>query len=242
VPQLVNPAWDNASQLSLPSIAAASSLASPLKPNDLGVPTSPEGRVLIPINEIAIDDGYNLNSLCTPWEGIEPIELDGPDQEEDPLPFGSAPLAAVETPAEFDTEKIVTLDELRKLKVADLREQLKSCGVYSACKKEELVMRLSHCLKNNIPVLENMTAAKAANMAGDCFSPGAHWEPVVCNGNSSKNPYIYVAIISSGLCSESHENSALPLPPNCFTSTPSEKYLILNSFLNIHFQNAHNIK
>jgi hypothetical protein len=40
---------------------------------------------------------------------------------------------------------------------------------------------------------------------------------IIC---TSKNPYIYVAIISSGSCSESHKNSTLPLPPNCFTSTP----------------------
>jgi hypothetical protein len=59
---------------------------------------------------------------------------------------------------------------------------------------------------------------------------------------TSKNLYIYVAIISSGLCSESHENLTLPLPPIVSPVPPSEKYLILNSFLIIQFQNAHNLK
>ena len=182
-PRVGIPPWDNVSQLTLPSAAAPSSVASPIKPNNLGIPASPELRVLRPINESAIDDGYDSDGLRAPWEDTEAVELDGPDQEEDPLPFGSAPLAGVEGPSDFFAEKIPTLDELRKMKVSALKEKLRNRGVSSKGKKEEMVVRLRHCFINNIPELENMSAEKAANMAGDCFSPGAFWEPLVCDGD-----------------------------------------------------------
>ena len=58
----------------------------PLPKNDIGVPTTPEGRVIKPIDEDVIDQGYDSDGLRAPWDVNEKEDLDGPLEEEDPLP------------------------------------------------------------------------------------------------------------------------------------------------------------
>jgi hypothetical protein len=84
---------------------------------------------------------------------------------------------------ENDAEKILSLDELQKLQVPELKNQLKSHGVYCIGKKELLIVRLRHCMKNGITVKPNLTATSGTNLAGDSFSPGAYWEPLICDGD-----------------------------------------------------------
>ncbi len=183
VPEVANQAWDNVSQLSMPSIGAHASLSSPLRAKDHRVPSTPEGRLLKPIDEKAIDEGYDSDRLRAPWEETDPLDAEGPEQEEASLPFGSSSLVSLETPAENDAEKILSLDELRKLRVPELKNQLKSRGVYCIGKKEELIVRLRHCMKNGVTVNPNLTATSGNNLAGDSFSAGAYWEPLVCDGD-----------------------------------------------------------
>ena len=78
--------WGDVSQLFQPSTSATGSLKSPISKNDIGVPTTPEGRVIKPIDEDVIDQGYDSDGLRAPWEVNEKEDLDGPLEEEDPLP------------------------------------------------------------------------------------------------------------------------------------------------------------
>jgi hypothetical protein len=114
-PEVANQAWDNVSQLSMPSIGANASLPLPLRAKDLGVPSTPKGRLLKLIDEKANDEGYDSDGLCAPWEDTDPLDAKGPEQEEASLSFGSSSLVPAETPVENDVEKILSLDELQKL-------------------------------------------------------------------------------------------------------------------------------
>ena len=68
VPQSESSPWGHVSELSQPSSGGVASLKSPLQPKDIGVPISPEGRVLKPIDEDAIDQGYDSDGLRAPLE------------------------------------------------------------------------------------------------------------------------------------------------------------------------------
>ena len=76
------------------------------EPPDVGQPKTPEGRLVEPINEEAIDNGYDSDGLQAPWVGNQ---LQSPDQieaEEEALPFGSPPSLPAEAPLENFAEKI----------------------------------------------------------------------------------------------------------------------------------------
>ena len=100
-----DPPWDNFSQLSDPSSSGVSALKSHLKPNDVGIPTTPEGRAMVPIDERAIDDGYDSDGQRAPWEEGKSTNLDGPEEEEEPLPFGPGASLSVEPIAKNVAEK-----------------------------------------------------------------------------------------------------------------------------------------
>ena len=94
--QYANPPWESFNQLSEPSGSGISALKSPLKPNDVGIPTTPEGRTIVAIDERAIDAGYGSDGRRAPWEEGKLLNLDGPEEEEEPLPFGPRPSLPVE--------------------------------------------------------------------------------------------------------------------------------------------------
>ena len=91
VPQSDISPWGDVSQLSHPSSSAIPTLRSPLKAKDVGVPTTPEGRQIIVINEDEIEQGYDSDGLRAPWEDNEDLIFDGPEENESPLPFGPEP-------------------------------------------------------------------------------------------------------------------------------------------------------
>ena len=66
--------------------------------------------------------------------------------------------------------------------VSQLKEQLKMRGCSTRGKKTELQEQLIKAIEEKVPLVQNLTAEKVANMAGDAFSPGAHWEILECNG------------------------------------------------------------
>ena len=78
-----------------------------------------------PIDEDVIDQGYDSDGLRAPWEMNEKEDLDGPLEEEDPLPFGIAPLPPVVPIAESFAQKNITVEEVQPLKVLALKEELK---------------------------------------------------------------------------------------------------------------------
>ena len=182
VPQSESSPWGHVSELSQPSSGGVASLKSPLQPKDIGVPMSPEGRVLKPIDEDAIDQGYDSDGLRAPWEeGVDEI-FDGPEEEEMPLPFGPEASSPVEPIAENVAEKTMTVDDVPKLKVQDLKGELTKRGLGTKGLKKDLVSRLIDGIKNNVAILDNVSKSKAQNMAGAGFTPGAHWVMLECDG------------------------------------------------------------
>ena len=55
--------------------------------------------------------------------------------------------------------------------------------------KAELVSRLISAIKNNVPIVENTAKSRLENMAGKGFTPGAHWEELVCERGILEEPY-----------------------------------------------------
>ena len=72
------------------------------------------------------------------------------------------------------------------MKVTELGEELKKRGLLVRGNKAVLVARLEEAIQNGVPLVENLTNEKAANLAGDSFSPGAYWEFLECTGDILK--------------------------------------------------------
>ena len=155
---------------------------SPISAKDTGVPPTPDGRVIKPLDEVAIDQGYDSDGLRAPWEDIEEIDIDDPCLEEESLPI-ERPAVSSEGPSEENVaEKIVSPDEVKKMKVTELKVELRKRGLAVRGKKEELVDRMLDALAKGVPLIQNLTQKQIDNLADDAFSPGAYWEELVCDG------------------------------------------------------------
>ena len=117
---------------------------------------------------------------CTHCQGIW---FDVGEAEESPLPFGAPPVSSVGPPIQNVAEKMLIVEKVTKLSVSQLKEELKVRGLVVRGNKKELVGKLQEAIKNGVPLVENMTKEKAANLAGESFSPGAYWENLPCTGD-----------------------------------------------------------
>ena len=52
-----------------------------------------------------------------------------------------------------------------------------------------MVSRLITGIQNSVPILEGISKSRSENMAGKGFTPGAHWEELVCEGQYLDEPY-----------------------------------------------------
>ena len=173
---------DTISQLSQASFGGVASLSSPIGAKDIGLPKSPQRRVIKPIDETAIDKGYDSDGLRPPWEDGEELNFDGPDVQEEPLPFGSPPSSPRVTSPQNVAEKMCTMEEAEKMKVEELKVELRKRGLPVAGKKIVLLERLKDGLSKKLPLIEQMSEKESANLAGPAFDPSAHWEQLVCDG------------------------------------------------------------
>ena len=86
------------------------------------MPMTPEHRQIFDLDDAALEEGYDSDGLCPPLLGPQVQLIDERQADEEPLPFGP-PAVSVEVPiAENVAEKILTVDEVKKMKVTELGE------------------------------------------------------------------------------------------------------------------------
>ena len=167
---------DTISQLSQASSRGRASLSSPLGAKDIGVPKTPPQRVITPVDDDLLEEGYDTDGLRPPWEEAEVLDFDGPEVNEEPLRVGPPPISPQVPDRQNFAENLASVVDVPKMNVSQLKEQLKMRGCSVRGKKTELQERLIKAIEEKVPLVQNLTAEKVSNMAGDAFSPGAHWE------------------------------------------------------------------
>ena len=77
---------------------------------------------------------------------------------------------------------MIAVDEVPKLLVSDLKFELSKRGI-SPKGNTKNGTNLVDPITRGVPLVENLSKGKAANLTGDSFTPGAHWEELVCDGD-----------------------------------------------------------
>ena len=168
IQQLGSPS-DTVSHLTQQSVAETATFSSPLKASDIGVPESPAQRVVLPVNEDAYEEGYDSDCLRPPWEEADGLDFDVRQAEEAPLPSGSPPVIPEVNQDENVAEKIIGPDEVGKMKVPELREELKKRGLSFKGNKTDLVSRLNKAITDKVPLMGNTSNERQANIAGEVY-------------------------------------------------------------------------
>ena len=142
VSQCNNSLWGNVSQLSQLSSSCVTFPRLSLRPKDIGVPSSPDGCVLNPVNEGKIDQGYDSKGLLAPREEHEQSIFNDLGEDEPPFPFGPAASLTMEAIAKNIAKKMVTNEEVPKLLAVDLSKKSKrrGSGVNTVIRKSWLVV------------------------------------------------------------------------------------------------------
>ena len=173
---------DTVSNLTEASSGGVVQFSSPIREADVGQPLTPEGRLILPIDEEAIDQGYDSDGCRAPWEGKDEEILNAVELEEDPLPTAPPPSLPLEVTPEIFAEKMCTPEEVKSMKVNEVKTELKKRGLSIKGKKNKIVKRLLESLERGDPIVQQLELEKARNLAGDHFSPGAFWELIECDG------------------------------------------------------------
>ena len=139
-----------------------------------GLPPTPPMRSLLCTDDEVNQEGYDSDGRQGPFfDGVEEEGmLVGDDEEE-------AGLLGVEVGriAENSENRVeLSLDMVSKLKVVELRNELKKRVASIKGKKEELVSRLKRAIENGMPYLEKEGTEKNHGYASEGFPLGAKWE------------------------------------------------------------------
>ena len=81
----------------------------------------------------------------------------------------------MENAADEIDENILTVEDIKKIKVIELKTALKDRNLSCCGKKAELLDRLIEAIESGAPLLKNMSDQKRGNMAGEGFSFSARW-------------------------------------------------------------------
>ena len=164
------------SQLSGTYESTETELGSQLSAADIGLPPTPEQRVLPEVSDDLYEAGYDSDGLRALWlegdKGGEESEIADEASLPDEMP------AVIETRPAPNTVSSgrLTVALMEKMKVSELRDALKERGLSTRGKKDELRLRLKNAIESDAPVLADMSAVEAGNVAGDEFDPGSHWQ------------------------------------------------------------------
>jgi hypothetical protein len=164
------------------------------------IPVSPPAISSVLQSDKEMEDGYDSDGECGPFydavadegsqevdeEAVEEIrELEvGAMNGTEPLNGENVAGNATQIVAGIATQDNgrfvdIPTDDLEKMKVKELKEELSKRGQSVKGKKEDLFARLKESLKNRHPVLNtsDKEARKTDNLEG--FAPTARWKPLV---------------------------------------------------------------
>ena len=153
-------------------------------PPQSNLPESPQLQSQLPSLQQLEQDGYDSDSGIdhnVAINGEGPLELDEPDIPE--VGVSSSTSTGVS-----DEQNAGNLEQLKKLKVVELKSELAKRSQPVSGLKNVLLERLKAALQQHLPLLTQADqAARSVNeMTG--FSPNAHWKALVLNDESVVEP------------------------------------------------------
>ena len=130
------------SQLTHPSDTDAAALASPTGAKGIGIPATPGHWQFGVTDASAYEDGYNSEGQPAPWEGPDIIDPNNLMLFEDPLQVGFPPFPPLEPIVKNVVQNLLGVPHMLKLKVEEMKKELKNRGLLITWNKKELQQRL----------------------------------------------------------------------------------------------------
>ena len=154
-------------------------------PPQYNLPESPQLQSHLPSLQQLEQDGYDSYSGINhnvAINGERPLELDEPDIPE----VGASSSTSTGVSDEQNAGNFVDIPEeqLKKLKVVELKSELAKCGQPVSGLKNVLLERLKDALQQRLPLLTqaDQAACSVDDLTG--FSPNACWKALVPNDES----------------------------------------------------------
>ena len=158
-------------------------------PPQSNLPESPQLQSHLPSLQQLLQDGYDSDSGIdhnVAINGEGPLEVDEPDIPE----VGASSSTSTGVSDEPNAGNFINIPEeqLKKLKVVELKSELAKCGQPVTGLKNVLLERLKAALQQRLPLLTQ--ADQAARSVDDLtgFSPHAHWKALFPNDESVVEP------------------------------------------------------
>ena len=80
-------------------------------------------------------------------------------------------------------ESVLDKENIKKMKVADLRIALEVCGLSNNGIKTVLIDQLKAAVGGAVPLIEDLPAVEVQNSAGNDFHPTAYWKEIDPSGD-----------------------------------------------------------
>ena len=171
------------SQLSDAPYSVGTSVTQRLAPEDIGLPISPERRVLSDVREDLYDTGYDSDGQRAPWLDTNPIESEEECAKEASLPGENDELLEPHEDNPIESSVRLTVETMEGMKVLELKKALKDRGLDQKGNKKALQDRLKVAIEAGAPLLDQLSPEHAANVAGDEFEPGSYWKLLEQDGD-----------------------------------------------------------
>ena len=142
-----------------------------LEAEEVGLPDSPDVRVLCPVPPSVQDESdceYDSDGNIHP-----PFDL---DIEEGPPNFEEEEVTAQEKTGIENGKSTLVVEKIDKMMVSELKDHLRERNLSLTGRKAVLVERLKMAVVSGAPIIGNMPQEEKENMGGQGFSSLARWE------------------------------------------------------------------
>ena len=147
-----NTPLDNNTAHSQTLITCTDDQVSPLSLHDIGITKTPERHVVLEANKSYFEEGYDSYLECPPWEQGNFIVDKERQAEELSLPVGEVDIIERSpTPVSIPS---LSVEEASKMKVHELKKELKKRGLAIRGKKTELLSCLTDAINSDGDVVE----------------------------------------------------------------------------------------